>query len=619
MVIETLRSVRSAYAPPPELTVSQFADQEIVLTSGPLAGTHWQTDFAPYQRGIMDAVHELGVEFVIIKGSSQWGKTAMNINICCYYIAHDPCAILVVLPTVEPMARDFAKNRLDPTIKASPALSEVVDKKRSKDASNTALSKTYRGGSLSLAGANSAASLAARPVRILMLDEVDRFPAELPGEGATVSIAIKRTTTYRSRRRVIMTSSPTIEDAPIDSWHKRGDQRKYFVPCPACGVLHTYEWKNVRWVDRDPATARLYCPECDHAIDDAERVAVLRDGEWRATAPGRVDTRIVSFHIWEAYSPMSSLAEIVSNFLAAREKQKGGDPAEMHTWQNTTLGEAILPDKGDAVEPHVLLQRREGFAAEVPDGACYLVAGIDTQDDRLEAAVYAFGPGEESWLVDRLTFNGNTEDAAPWDDLTALFDRQFVHETGQRLKISAACIDSAGHRTSIVYSFAAKMAGRGLYAIIGREGSRPIVSSPSPRKWGRNSRPVPLYTIGIDAAKSIWSSRLRLQEPGPGYVHLPRADWCDNEFAEQMTSESEVRKMHKGVPIKVWKKFRTRNEAWDCSVYALGALRLKHPNLDELWRALHHQPAGSTPTPTDTAEPRKRWIQPRGGWLKGRR
>jgi phage terminase large subunit GpA-like protein len=132
-----LARVRKGYAPPPDLTVSEFADKEIVVTSGPLAGTHWRTDFAPYQRGIMDVFHEPGVEVAVVMGSSQWGKTASAVNIVAYHIAHDPCPILVVEPTVDPMAKDFAKNRLDTVINASPALRGRVGKKRAKDASNT--------------------------------------------------------------------------------------------------------------------------------------------------------------------------------------------------------------------------------------------------------------------------------------------------------------------------------------------------------------------------------------------------------------------------------------------------------------------------------------------------
>lgn len=608
VTVDLMAKVCSRFAPPPKLTVSQFADMELIVTTGPMAGTHWNTDFAPYQRGIMDAFHEVGVEIVVVKGSSQWGKTACAVNIVAYHIAHDPCPILVVEPTIDPMAKDFSKNRLDPVIQASPALREVVSKRREKDGANTTNTKSYVGGSVSIGGANSAASLAARSIRVLVLDEVDRYPAELPGEGSTLAIAFKRTTAYRRRRRIFMASSPTIVDAPIDVWHKRGDQRRYYVPCPSCDHMQTYQWKNVKWDNADPATARIHCESCDYRIGDAERVAILSRGEWRAEAD-RSDSKVVSFHLWEAYSPFSSLQEIVKTFLQARATQKKGDKSEMHTFINTTLGEAIEPDEGDGAEPHVLLMRREQYEADIPQEAVVLTAGIDTQDDRLEIVVTGWGEGEECWFVDHQILPGDTSQPEVWSLLDDVLEHPYLHQSGHRLTIAGSCIDSAGHRTTQVYAYAARQAAKRLYAIIGRDGQRPIVSAPSKRKWGTQQRTVPLYTVGVDAAKALIISRLNLLDPGPGYVHLPLCDWTDEEFAEQLTSERLVTKFSKGVPSQIWKKIRPRNEILDCTVYSIAALRLIRP--DYVLLKQHLQEDVIDKMKPKTPSPQRKWIPPR--------
>ncbi len=603
--------------PPPSLLVSEFADKNLIVTSGPLATTRWDTSFMPYQAGILDAFFESGIETVVLQASSQVGKTSAAVVMVAYHIVHDPCPILVVEPTVDPMAKDFAKNRLEPIIAASPPLRDSVSKKRAKDSSNTVLQKSFKGGSLSIGGANSAASLAARTIRLLILDEIDRYPPELPGEGATIQIALKRTAAYRGRRRVMMLSSPTLKGAPIDTWFHRGDRRRFCVPCPSpsCGYVHPFRWANVKWVDDDASTARLHCPECDYAIDDAERVASLKSGVWRAEKPDRRERSIASFHLWEAYSPLSSLPEIVSNFLAAREAQKGGDRSLMHTWQNTTLGEAIELDAGEGVESSSLLARREeyGEGIDAPAGVACVTMGVDVQDDRLEALVVGWGPGEESWLIDRQTLPGDTSHPEPWKMLDELLDREYQHPSGQRLPIQATCVDSGGHRTTLVYDYAGKQAARRVYAIIGRDGQRPIVSSPSPRKWGLNKRKVPLYTIGVDSAKAVWISRFRLTEKGRGYVHVPLQDWADEELAAQLTSERLVTTWHKGVPRQVWQQMRPRNEALDCVVYALAALKLIHPNLAVLAQRIL-DPSAPPPRPKPKQEG---WLGPkRGGWLK---
>ena len=159
--------------------------------------------------------------------------------------------------------------------------------------------------------------------------------------------------------------------------------------------------------------------------------------------------------------------------------------------------------------------------------------GVDTQDDRLEALVIAWGPGEESWIVDRQTLPGDPEGPEPWAMLDELLMREYRHALGFGLSIRGTCLDSAGHRTTFVYDYARRKAARRVFAIIGRDGQRPIVSSPSPRRWGREQREVPLYTIGTDAAKSLIVSKLSLTEKGPGFIHIPHADWADEELAAQ--------------------------------------------------------------------------------------
>ena len=617
------RRVMGMFAPPPTLTVSQFADMEILLPSSSAVPGRWRTDYAPYERGILDAFHEPGVQTVVVMGSSQWGKTTCAVVIVSYHIAHNPCPILVVEPTVDPMAKQFVQDRLDPIIGASPALADVVSKKRAKDASNTLLAKTFRGGSIAIGGANSAASLASRSVRLLVLDEIDRYPAELPGEGSTIAIALKRTTAYGRRARRLLLSSPTLKDGPIDTWFHLGDQRRYHVPCPACGVLFAYRWQHVQWTDGDPTTARLHCPACDYGLDDVERVAVLAHGEWVADHPERRDQTIVSFHVWEAYSPMSSLRSIVAGFLQARADQKHGDKSTMHTWENTTLGEPLEPEKGEGVEPSALILRREPMADGVPAGVCVLTMAVDTQDDRLEVLVVGWGPHEESWLVDHRRLDGDTSQPEVWLALDDLLDLEYPHPSGATLSPQATCIDSAGHRTTMVYDYVAPRAGRRVFAIIGRDGKLPIVGRPSPRRWGRSQRQVALYTVGVDAAKALWMSRLALDQAGPGFVHLPIADWCDEEFVAQLTSERLMTHFVKGVPVQTWRKIRVRNEALDLAAYNMAALKLLRPNLEGLAARMNPSdtaaPAPPRP-PTPTAPPKPKWIQPRqGGWLKGRR
>lgn len=618
IVAETIRRSRAAWAPPPRLTVSEFADRELVVTIGPQAAAKWRTDFAPYQRGIMNAFHEPGVEQIAVKCSSQVGKTAVALNLVAYHIAHDPCPILVVQPTREDMAKDFSVNRLDPLIEASPILRDRVSKRRAKRSSNTVFSKTFLGGTISIAGANSAASLAARPIRFLVLDEIDRFPLQLAGEGNTISIAVARTKAFGRRRRIAAFSSPTIVGAAIDQWFEEGDQRYYYVPCPGCGEKFRYTWKCVVWKKRDASTARIRCPHCKYKVDEAERVALLADGEWIAENPDRDDKRIVSFHLSELYSPFSTLADVVDGFLKARKAQKAGDNSKMHTWQNTSLGEAVELDEGEQIQTEPLLLRREQYGDyDVPGGACLLTMGVDTQDDRLELLVQGWGPGEESWLIHRDILPGDPIGPEPWDMLDAVLDRHFLHESGATMMVTAAFVDSAGHRTDQVYDYCHKRAARWVFASIGRDGPLPILRSPSmPRKRVMGGRKCALYVVGVDAAKALLASRLKKAIPKEGeswdgFIHIPHRDWADEELIRQLTAERLVTKWHKGHPVSRWVQTRARNEMLDCAVLNIAALRRINPE----WKALVAELDDRKPAPEKKASKKKKFLPKRSGWL----
>lgn len=61
--------------PPPELTISDWADQNRRLSSeGSAEPGQWRTSRAEYQRGIMEAISDAATETVVIMSSAQVGK-----------------------------------------------------------------------------------------------------------------------------------------------------------------------------------------------------------------------------------------------------------------------------------------------------------------------------------------------------------------------------------------------------------------------------------------------------------------------------------------------------------------------------------------------------------------
>lgn len=566
--------------PPPRLSVAEWADKERRLDSQSSAEPgRWYTSRAEYQRGIMDACSDPEVREVVVMCGTQSGKSEAILNTIGYHMHHDPCPILVMQPTVD-MAQSFSKDRVTAgLIRPTPSLRGLVNDSRAKDANNTTLHKVFPGGALSLVGANSPSSLASRPIRVVLCDEVDRYPPSAGEEGDPISLAKRRAATFWNRK-IIQVSTPTNKGASrIEDAYEETDKRKFYVPCPHCAHEQLLVWSNVQWQDDNPKTARYHCMECGAAWTESERHAAVARGKWVATAPFN---GAAGFWFNALYSPWVDLVDTVEEFLACRK-----DPMRLKTFVNTILAET-WEDQGDGVDDYAVAKRKEDYDG-IPDDAVLLTAGVDVQDDRLEVEIVGWGAGEESWQIDYQVLYGDPSSPQLWSRLDEILLATYEHPLGEPMLIRATCVDSGGHHTRAVYNYAKTRAGHRVFAIkgVGGEG-KPIVGRPSKNNVGK----VPLYAIGVDTAKELHYARLRIDEPGPGYCHFQAKR--DDEYFRQLTAEKQVIKYHKGYPTRTWIKTRTRNEALDVRVYAIAAFHILNVNMDSIVRRFYANVSGRT-------------------------
>lgn len=571
-----LRRATSVYAPPPILTVSQWADRFRRLSPEASAEPgQWITSRAEYQRGIMDACNDPAVETIVVMSSAQVGKTEILNNVIGYFIHQDPAPILVIQPTLE-MAEAWSKDRLAPMIRDTPCLRGKVKDPRTRDSGNTLLHKTFPGGHITAGGANSPAFMASRPIRIVLGDEVDRWPPSVGSEGDGPALASKRAATFWNRKK-IWTSTPTIKGASrIEDLYESSDQRRYHVPCPHCHTMQILVWAQVVWQNNQPETAIYACSACGAEITDADKPEMLRRGTWLAEKPGG---KIAGFHLNELYSPWVSFAEMAAAFLDAKRSRS---PEKLKTFINTSLGET-WEQEGVTVDDGSLLSRREEYPAKVPQSGLVLTAAVDVQEDRLEVEVVAWGIGEESWSIDYRVFRGNPAQPEVWRELDTYLQSTFEHESGVSLRIATTFIDSGGHHTKQVYGFCKFREQRRIYACKGVAGpGKPLAGRPSKG----NAIGALLFPIGVDTAKEILYARLKLTDFGPGYCHFPKLEQYDEEYFKQLTAEKQKTKYRNGFPAKFWEKVRPRNEALDLRVYAMAALDALKPNLAKIAETL---------------------------------
>ena len=522
----------------------------------------------------MDAFNDPTVREVVVMSSAQIGKTEMVNNLVGFHVAQDPSPILVVQPTLD-MAQTWSKDRLAPMLRDTPALQNLVKDPRSRDSGNTTLHKVFPGGHITACGANSPSSLASRPIRVVLCDEVDRYPVSAGTEGDPVSLAKKRAATFWNRK-ILLVSTPTNKGASrIEMSYEESDQRKYYVPCQHCGHKQIMAWSNVKWDEDKPETARYICDDCGAEWDEPQRLRSIKQGEWIASAEFN---GIAGFHISALYSPWTTLADGVREFLEAKKQ-----PATLKVWVNTYLGET-WEEQGDQVDGYDLEQRAEDWGDAVPADGLILTAGVDVQDDRLEAEIVAWGKDEESWSIAYKTIHGDPSGPIVWRDLDEFLYQVFEHEFGEDMHVRATCIDSGGHHTQSVYKYVSTREGRRIFAIkgVGGEG-KPMVGKPSKNNIGK----IKLFPVGVDTIKYELFSRFKITEPGPGYCHFPKGR--DPEYYKQLTAEKIATKYHKGFARREFVKIRTRNEALDVRVYAKAALALLNVNLAGMAIKMQHR------------------------------
>jgi len=560
------KELSNLWQSPPDLQVDQWADSYRKLSSESSAEAgQWRTDRVPFQREIMQVINDPSVEEVVFIKSAQVGATEILLNTIGYYIDQEPSTILCIQPSLS-MAQAFSKDRLAPMLRDTPNLKNKVKDARTRDAENTTMHKKFSGGSISLVGANSASGLASRPIRILLCDEVDRYPASAGTEGDPISLGRKRTTTFWNRK-IILTSTPTIKGlSRIEKAYEESDKRVYKVPCPHCMQKQELKWQQITWLENKPESASLSCKHCAAIIPESKKQWMLQNGEWEAQA----ESKRVGFHISELYSPFRTWVELVEDFLEAKKS-----PELLQTFINTTLGETWNMDQGEEIDSDALQDKCEQYNHEaIPQEVLTLTAGVDLQTDRLEVQVIGWADNLEAWVTEYKIIWGNPATQEVWQELDEFLRNSYQTEDGRRLNIAATCVDS-GHMTDQVYGYTRGKNSRRIFAIKGASiAGKPIVSKP--QFVGR--RKTALFTVGGDTAKEFIHARLT--DKKTNLIHFPNT--VDEEYFRQLTAERRVPKIYKGKTTLVWKQTRKRNEALDTFVYALAAVNILQPNFEKL-------------------------------------
>lgn len=582
-----------AFGVPEPLSLSEWAEQNFYLSA---ESSYVEQRWVPwsFQRAIMCCISNDDIREVIWRKSARVGYTKIILAAIGYFAEHKRRNQAMWQPTDDDRD-EFVKTELDPMLRDVSVMQHVFPAYMARHKDNTLQAKKFLGSILHLKGGKAAKNYRRISVDTALLDEYDAFDANIEKEGDPGTLAAKRIE-GAIFPKLVTGSTPKLKGfSNIEKRERTADvflQR--YIPCPECGDFHPLVWggkdetTGFKWTDSNPETARHLCPHCGALISQQQFLAVADLGRYQTDDGITCDDygvfrspsgdiikppERVAFHIWSAYSPNVSWVGIVRDFIAAYTEYGEGKKEKLQAFTNTTLGE-YWAEEYEKTDDSELRNRAEPFPLErIPMGCLLLLAGIDTQPNRLEVNVWGYGRGCETWSIADRVFFGNPDEDEVWEDLEEfLFETEFQHESGAAMKIHASAIDTRGHNTHAVYNWVSKHSRQRVFAIAGRSGKEKHIKDGASKvdiDWRGRMRKngLVLWWVGTNHAKDLLHGRQQINKPGPGYIHFSK-DLSD-EWFKQYTGEARTTRRTTRGEESAWTATRKRVEKLDCAVYAV--------------------------------------------------
>lgn len=574
------KGIASVLKPSPKFTASEWANANVVLSTEDSAEPgKYSTDRAPYQKEMLDAVSDPDVEKVVYMTGSQIGKTQLIKNVLGYFIDYFPSPIMFMQPTKD-IAKEFSKTRIAPFIRDTKVLNDKMADVKSRDSGNTVLNKTFPGGYLTLVGANAPADLASRPIRVLLADEIDRYPASAGTEGDPLSLAEKRTNTFYNRKHVYASTPLAKGTSRVEKLYLGGTQEVWHIKCPACGEYVYPSWDKFH-ADEDTGKYYMACDHCGTLSEEFEWKKLYSAGKWIAEAPENLKKyNCRSFHMNAFGSPWASWGKLQDKYEEATKLGTAG----VKTFFNTEMGIPYEEDT-ETLQSEELYERREDYGAELPDGVLLLTCGVDTQDDRLECEIVGWGKDYESWGIQYFRLYGDPAYDAVWKELDdIILNRTWSYADGRKRGVSVTCIDSGGSKTQSVYKYCSTRWHKRVYPIKGVGGAGKDLIDGLPTKLKKYK--TKLFKLGVDTGKEQIYSDLNQEKGQPRYCHFPKdhEKGYGKKYFEGLLAEMKISKLVNGHFKEQWvlRPGRKRNEPFDIRNYNQAAIAIMNPNFDAL-------------------------------------
>lgn len=575
--LSVLKSFKDAFQKIKTMTLAEWANEYHMLPVTAAESGKYSTERTPYLVEIMESLSvNSRYQEVIFMASAQVGKSELLNIFVGNVIADNPGAMMVVQPSTGTVT-DYVRERIQPMIELNPVVRDKMLSFKTKSSENTLSFKKFKGGFVTFASANSASELSSKPIRFLALDEIDRYPNDVDGQGDPVGLAEKRTTTF-SNRKIYKCSTPTtLQSSKIFKEIKRTDYKKYFVPCPECGHEHTLEFDNFKIDKKDFKNSKMCCPSCGSLFGEEHKTKMLRNGKWLKTQESS-NSIITGYHINAFYSPIGwkSWEAMARDYVLADEASKKGDNSLMKKYINLELGlpfdESSLNTEN--LSPEKIIEKVEEYGTlEINNKIFALTAGVDIQDNRIELQLIGWSYDLEFYVLDYQVFFGDINEGESFKQLKEYLSKTFITKENKEIKLVSVALDTGGHYTHETYNFIRENKALRCIAIKGSsQRNKEIINRPKDVDINYRGSIIKngtkLWSVGTDTAKKLIFTKLNVE--GKGRIHF--GNFLSYDYFKQLTNEKALIKYKNGNAYTVFEKVKgERNEALDTLVYAIAA------------------------------------------------
>lgn len=622
-----------------DILPSQWCEQNRLMTTDetPFPGP-FSYDRSPYCREIVDCLSPShpAKRITIMKGSQIGFSSGVIEPGIGYIISQNPGNVLFL--TGHSDLSGEAVRKIDRMIDNS-GLRKFIrpNEARTKHrrTGDTTKAKEFPGGSLVAGSATNHKLLRQRSVPYIFVDDFDAAKSVNRDSGNTVTMIEQRAAAYYSKMKLFYISTPELKaDSNIEPLFLKGDQRRFFIPCPCCGKFIALHWSidiegtegkekaGITWKTDEnnklvDGSVGYVCQLCSGFFRESKKPEFLVNGHWQPTATPEEAVNY-SYHISSLYAPlgMKGWTNYVQQYIEAHPAGDLPRTDKVQAFYNLVLGEtwqeASESPKANQLQknirPYEVGELPEKLSMKDGNGKIILLTcacdlnGV-VEDARLDYEVVAwsetgstysithgsigtFVAREGNRLSDRehWTYEFNRERSV-WPELVKVLETQFKTDTGRTMRIGISGVD-CGHYTTYAYSFLDSATNFNIVGLRGdKEGKYMALGSNMP--WFKHGRERKNYfLLEVNKIKDTLAALMKYtfnevsgEEQQPGFMNFPTPSGglyvYRNFFSHYEAEHKQPRKAKDGITVEaiLWtKKGLQENHMWDVRVYNM-ALR----------------------------------------------